>query len=154
MKIFNKSLNEGKLPKDWKVAIPIFKKGSLSDPGNYRPMSLTAIVCKIFESFIRNSLYNHLVTNKLLSKHQFGFCFGRSCTSNLLVTLNDWIYKLDNNIPLDAFYLYFSKAFDTIPHKRLINKLKDYGILGNILNLIEDFLFDRYQYVKIKIEIK
>ena len=151
MLIFNKTLSQGKIPSIWKVAevVPIFKKGSKCDPGNYRPVSLTSIVCKVFEGFIRNAIYNHLISNKLLSDHQFGFCSGRSCVTNLLVTLNNWIHKLDNNIPLDAFYLDFSKAFDTVPHKRLINKLSAYGIQGNLLRWIEDFLSDRSQYVKI-----
>merc|ERR1739842_187527 len=74
--IFRKSMATGKIPSAWKVAEvkPIFKKGDKSDPGNYRPVSLTSIVCKVFESFLRDALYEHLVKNKLLSKHQFGFC--------------------------------------------------------------------------------
>ena len=64
-------------------------------------MSLTSILCKIFESFIRRALYAHLIENKLLSEHQFGFCQGRSCVSQLLVTLCDWMYDLDNDIPVD-----------------------------------------------------
>ena len=80
---------------------PIFKKGKKSSPGNYRPVSLTSILCKIFESFIRRALYAHLIENKLLSEHQFGFCQGRSCVSQLLVTLCDWMYDLDNDIPVD-----------------------------------------------------
>ena len=105
-------MQEGRIPKKWKVAEvrPIFKKGKKSLPGNYRPVSLTSILCKIFESFIKRALYSHLIENKLLSEHQFGFCQGRSCVSQLLVTLCDWMSDLDNDIPVDVAYLDFRKA--------------------------------------------
>ena len=149
--LFNKSMSEGKIPYLWKEAEvrPIFKKGNKSNPGNYRPVSLTSVLCKIFESFVRDELYNHLVDNKLLSDDQFGFCKGRSCVSQLLVTLQEWLQNLDNSVPTDAIYLDLSKAFDTVPHLRLINKLRGYGVTGNILNWITDFLKDRTQYVSV-----
>ena len=122
--IFDKSLSEGKLPSEWKDAEvrPIFKKGDKTAPGNYRPVSLTSVVCKVFESFIRDALYNHLVNNKLLSTEQFGFCKGRSCLTQLLATIYDWFLNLDNNIPVDAVYLDLRKAIDTVPHRRLLKK--------------------------------
>ena len=67
-----------------------------------------------------------LVNNNLLSKHQFGFVSGRSTVTQLLVTLNEWLFGLDNNVPIDAAYMDFRKAFDTVPHQRLLNKLKGY----------------------------
>ena len=78
-------------------------------------MSLTSVVCKIFEKFLRDALNKHIVKNDLLSNHQFGFCKGRSCTTQLLVTLNHWLTNLDNTIPVDAIYLDFRKAFDAVP---------------------------------------
>ena len=149
--IFDKSLSEGKLPSEWKDAEvrPIFKKGDKTAPGNYRPVSLTSVVCKVFESFIRDALYNHLVNNKLLSTEQFGFCKGRSCLTQLLATIYDWFLNLDNNIPVDAVYLDLRKAFDTVPHQRLLNKLNAYGIQGLLHNWIEDFLYERSQYVSV-----
>ena len=149
--LFNTTIRTGKIPKAWKVAEvrPLFKKGNKTSPGNYCPVSLTAIVCKLFESFVREALYNHLVDNKLLSIHQFGFCKGRSCISQLLVTIHNWISCMDRDIPTDAIYLDLSKAFDTVPHKKLIHKLKGYGIGGSILNWITDFLSDRTQYVSV-----
>ena len=106
-------------------------------------------MCKIFETFVRDALYNHLTNNNLLSEDQFGFCKGRSCDSQLLVTIHDWMIDLDNNIPTDAIYLDLSKAFDTVPHQRLLNKLKGYGIGGKVLSWISDFLTDRSQYVSV-----
>ena len=149
--IFRKSMATGKIPSAWKVAEvkPIFKKGDKSDPGNYRPVSLTSIVCKVFESFVRDTLYDHIVNSGLLSNVQFGFCKGRSCVTQLLVTINEWMKSLDGNVPVDAIYLDFSKAFDTVPHERLIQKLRSYGIGGNLLSWVQDFLRDRTQYVTV-----
>ena len=112
-------------------------------------MSLTSIICKVFETFVRDALTKHLKTNNLLSDNQFGFSKGRSCTSQLLVTLNEWFQLLDSKIPVDAAYLDFRKAFDSVPHKRLITKLHGYGVRGSVLNWISDFLSGRYQYVSI-----
>ena len=89
--IFKKSLETGTVPKDFKEAYisPIFKKGSRNDPGNYRPVSVTSIPCKILESIIRDSMVNHLDIHKLIAKEQHGFVKGRSCLTNLLETLDD-----------------------------------------------------------------
>ena len=149
--IFNKTMEQGKLPHQWKEAEvrPIFKKGCKSTPGNYRPVSLTSILCKIFEGFVRDALYKHIVENNLLSAKQFGFCKGRSCVTQLLYTINKWMTCLDNHTPVDAIYLDFAKAFDTVPHKRLLSKLEGYGVQGNVFNWIKDFLTDRTQYVSV-----
>ena len=127
---------------------PIFKKWDKTCSGNYRPFSLTSVVCKLFEGLIRDGSCDHLNQNKLLSDCQFGFSKGRSCVTQLLITINDWMTELDDSIPVDAVYLDVRKAFDTVPHKRLIIKLKGYGITGNILEWIQDFL-SRRQYVNI-----
>ena len=149
--LFDYSLNEGCIPDDWKNAEvrPIFKKGDKSNPGNYRPVSLTSVICKLFEKFIKDSLNNHLINNNILSKEQFGFVSGRNTITQLLVTINDWMLELDNDNILDAAYMDFRKAFDTVPHQRLICKLKSYNIKGPILNWIVSFLTNRSQYVKI-----
>ena len=109
----------------------------------------TTVVCKVFEGFVRDSLYNHFIENNLLSDNQFGFCKGRSCVTQLLVTIDEWMKHLDDNIPVDAIYLDFHKAFYSVPHKRLINKVKGYGVKGKVLNWVEDFLSDRKQYCSV-----
>ena len=149
--LFDKTITQGKLPSQWKIAEvrPIFKKGIKTSPGNYRPVSLTPIICKVFEGFIKDSIFKHLIHNNLLSDDQYGFCGGRSCTTQLLNTINDWFSYLDKNIPVDAVYLDFRKAFDTVPHERLLNKLHGYGVRGQLLDWIRDFLKDRSQYVTI-----
>ena len=85
-------MKAGKIPKKWKTAEvkPIFKKGSKTEAGNYRPVSLTSVVCKLFESFIRDALCSHLADNDLLSPFQYGFSKSRSCTTQLLSTLSDF----------------------------------------------------------------
>ena len=150
-KLFERSLKEGKIPRLWKEAEvrPIYKKGKKSSPGNYRPVSLTSILCKMLEGFIRTELYKHLVDNKLLSVDQFGFCKGRSCLTQLLVTINEWMGCLDEHVPVDAAYLDFKKAFHSVPHRGLLSKLSGYGISGQLLSWIEDFLSDRMQYVSV-----
>ena len=141
----------GCIPSQWKNAEvrPIFKKGDKSNPENYRPVSLTSVICKLFEKFIKEALNNHLINNNILSKEQFGFVSGRNTITQLLVTLNDWMHDLDNDNCVDAAYMDFRKAFDTVPHQRLITKLKSYNIKGPILNWIISFLSDRSQFVKI-----
>ena len=90
-KIFQVSLKTGKLPKIWKDAnvTPIFKgKGKKSDPSNYRPISLTAIPCKIMEKLVKNVMVRHLVNNNLICTHQHGFMRAKSCLTNLLECLD------------------------------------------------------------------
>ena len=147
--LFNETLKEGKLPKDWKLAYitGVFKKGSKHLPENYRPISLTSILCKIMERFVRDSVIDHLMENGVLSEKQFGFISGRSTLTQLLYYLNDCLEKIANGNVVDAIYLDFSKAFDTVPHRRLLGKLESYGVQGEILEWINSFLKDREQQV-------
>ena len=126
---------------------PIHKKGDRGNPGNYRPVSLTAVTCKILESIIREKIMDHMVTNRLFCDEQHGFVPGRSCMTQLLTCIDDWTAELDVGNPLDAVYLDFQKAFDTVPHQRLIYKVESYGIGKSIVDWIRDFLTDRRQRV-------
>ena len=101
------------------------------------------------ETFIKRALNDHLINNDLLSNHQFGFVSGRSTITQLIVTINEWLHSMDNDVAVDAAYMDFRKAFDSVPHQRLINKLKGYNVKGPILNWIRSFLSDRLQFVKI-----
>ena len=120
--LYNLSLKRGKLPQDWKQALvtPIFKKGSRYDPNNYRPVSLTSQVCKVLESFVSASITDFLLQNKLTTQYQHGFTRRKSCLTNLLSALNNWTLSLDNGVGTDVIYLDFQKAFDTVPHCRLM----------------------------------
>ena len=136
---------------DWKIAhvTPIHKKGSKSTPNNYRPVSLSSIPCKILESLIRDQLIRHLQDNNIISDYQHGFLSRRSCVTNLLLAMEDWSYNLDNGTPTDIAYLDFAKAFDRVPHCRLLSKLERYGVANPLLKWIENFLSSRSQKVKI-----
>eukprot|EP00794_Sanderia_malayensis_P011225 gene11225-12404_t len=147
--IMQKSLEEGFLPQDWKDAIvsPIFKKGSRSIPGNYRPVSLTSVVCKINESIIRDHVLQHLLKNNLLACCQHGFVEGKSCITQLLECLDIWASILDKGGCLDIVYMDFAKAFDKVPHERLVRKRKGLGVTGSVINWIYSFLSGRRQKV-------
>ena len=142
-------MDSGFIPKQWKTAnvTPIFKKGSRKLPSNYRPISLTSVICKVFESLIRNAIMDYLFTNDLLAKEQHGFMPGRSCVTQLLTALEGWTTSLQNGIPIYVIYLYFSKAFGSAPHRRLLVKLQAHGIKGKLLNWIRAFSTDRRQRV-------
>ena len=149
--IFNKSLQLGEMPDEWKLAnvTPIFKKGSKSLPSNYRPISLTSVVCKMLETLIREKLVNHLEDNELIRNTQHGFRSKRSCLTNLLDFLHDVFHCYDESKAVDVIYLDFQKAFDKVPHKRLLTKLKSHGIDGLVLRWIENWLNNRKQRVVI-----
>ena len=149
--LFNLSIKTGQLPKDWKTAevTAIFKKGTRSDPGNYRPVSLTCISCKVLESLIRDELVKFFTDNNLYAKCQHGFRKKRSCVTQLLQVMEDITMYMDNRNPVDIIYLDFRKAFDTVPHERLLRKLEAYGINGYVISWIREFLSDRIQAVKV-----
>ena len=149
--IFRKSLRSGEVPEDWRRAniTCIFKKGNKQDPGNYRPVSLTSVICKLLESNIREEIMNHLSKHNLLSDSQFGFRKNRSTILQLLTVMEDWTEALDNNLQVDTVYMDFRKAFDSVPHKRLIKKLAGYGIDGTLLTWLKNFLNERKQRVVI-----
>ena len=149
--LLNKSLESSVLPDDWKIGYitPIYKKGNKTKVDNYRPVCLTSIVIKIFESIIKDTLSNYLSDNNLLSPNQHGFVPRRSCCTQLLHALNDWTLSLDERLSTDVVYFDFSKAFDSVPHTRLLLKLQAYGINGQLLSWFKSFLTGRRQCVKI-----
>ena len=145
--IFTSSLEQGKLPDIWKSAniTPIFKKGNKSNPLNYRPVSLTSVICKMLERIIREEWVDMLEQQKILTGKQFGFRQGRSCVSNLLCYY-DRVSEImqDREGWVDSIYLDFSKAFDKVPHKRLIWKLQHIGGVSDmLLEWMKDFLQGR-----------
>ena len=152
MTIMNSSLRSGILPDDWKQATvsPIYKKGPKNQPSNYRPVSLTSIICKMMESILtKTMIMPHLMRENLLSNKQYGFIPGRSTTTQLLHYLDSCAEAIADGDVIDIIYFDFAKAFDTVPHRRLLKKIESYGIHGNILKWINGFLSNRRQTVKV-----
>jgi hypothetical protein len=150
--IFSYSSMSSQIPKIWKESIvcPIPKKGNSSNPADYRPISLLCPISKIMEEIVFNTLQSHVVRLWALPDEQHGFRKGRSVTSQLLETFNDFTSHLENKKCVDAIYFDFAKAFDTVPHNKLIQKLEDIGISGSLLNWLIDYLNDRTFKVKIQ----
>lgn len=116
--IFNQSLMFGEVPKRWKhsYVTPLLKKKPGSDINNYRPISITSILCRIFEKGIKSHLFEHLSRNGLIPDCQHGFVPKKSVETNMLECLNDWTYFLESKKACDVIYLDFSKAFDRVSH--------------------------------------
>ena len=154
-RIFRRSAEERKAPQAWKLGNvpPIYKKGSKEEPGNYRPVCLTSVPCKIFESIIADLIVEHLEINKLLIDSQHGFRHNRSCLSNLLEFFHKMFSIYDNSRAIDIIYLDFQKAFDKVPHKKLMIKTRALGIIDEISDWIEDWLTNRKQRVVINGEV-
>ena len=127
----------------------IFKKGNRKTAGNYRPVSLTSIICKYMEQCVKDHIVKHMIRNKLFSMQQFGFIKGRSTVLQLLNVIDSWTKALDKGESIDVVYLDLMKAFDTIHHKRLVDKLKSYGIEYYTLRWIQAFLSDHIQQVNV-----
>lgn len=149
--IFNKSLCDKRVPSLWKRAnvTPIFKKGKKSEPGNYRPISLTSVISKILEKILREKITSFVEKHNLIFDTQHGFRNNRSCLTNLLEFFNYIFSNYDDKIPSDIIYLDLQKAFDTVPHKRLLIKLKAHGIGEGLCFWIENWLTNRKQRVVI-----
>ena len=149
MVMFNKTLKDGKVPDDWKSSniAPIFKNGKRGLPKNYRPVSLTSQVSNIFESIIGDRIVYHLESQCLLRDSQHGFRKGKSCLTNLLTFLDRVTGSVDEGDAVDVVFLDLAKAFDKVPHQRLIKKLKIHGIEGDLLNWIVSWLTGRKQRV-------
>ncbi len=150
---YNKSFEEGILPIICKTAavIPVHKGGDKSLASQYRPISLTSVIIKIFERIIRKELVHFLESNKLMNESQHGFRKGRSCIS-ALIEVYDYIMQslADPHIDcIDMIYLDFAKAFDKVDHHILLHKLKALGITGKLGIWLSNFLTNRIQYVQI-----
>ena len=142
--VYTRCLSEGTLPPEWKLAnvAPIFKKGSKSSAGNYRPVSLTCVLCKVMESILRDEIVIHLTKYNLIRSSQHGFTAGRSCLTNLLEYLEDLSRLVDQGHAVDIVYLDFAKAFDKVPHMRLIMKCHGLGQMSHIWNFL--FYFEGF----------
>lgn len=140
-KIFVQSLASGVLPEEWKIGkvIPLHKQGDKQSPLNYRPISLISTPCKILEHIIFTHLVNYLDSNSFFSPSQHGFRKSLSCETQLLTFTNDVLSILDRGSQIDCVFLDFCKAFDKVPHKRLLFKLSQLNLDPNVLSWITCF---------------
>ena len=147
--IFQRSVDTGTLPNVWLKAnvSSVFKKGKKDLAENYRPISLTSVISKLLEHVICKAILCHLENNDILTNLNHGFRSGYSCETQLLVTSHDLLKSQDKGIQVDMAILDFSKAFDTVPHNKLLHKLDKYGIKGPLHAWLKNFLTKRYMRV-------
>ena len=136
--IYNESLARGEVPDELQQAnvSPVFKKGEKYDAANYRPVSLTCICCKTLEHILVSNINKHLALDSILADCQHGFRSQRSCETQLVQFVHDIISNLDGAVnrghkQTDLIIMDFAKAFDKVPHRRLLHKLEYYGIRGS-----------------------
>jgi hypothetical protein len=147
--LFQAIMDERSFPSEWRQAlvIPIHKKGPLDQPKNFRPISLTSVICKVCESIVRDVLVEHVIENSLFAPSQYGFVKGKSCVLQLLDSINFVTEAINAGDAVDMVFMDFAKAFDKVPHRRLLLKLRAYGVTGNVLSFVESFLSGRTQRV-------
>ncbi|RMC22128.1 hypothetical protein DUI87_03001 [Hirundo rustica rustica] len=149
--IYQESWLTGEVPGDWKLAnvTPVYKKGRKEDPGNYRPVSLTSVPGKIMEQFILSALTQHLQDGQGIRPSQHGFTKGRSCLTNLVSFYDQVTHLVDAGKAVDVVYLDFSKAFDTVSHSILLDKLAAHGLDRSTLRWVRNWLDGRAQRVMV-----
>ena len=147
--IFQASLSTGTVPEDWKQAniTSVFKKGEFFKASNYRLVSLTCICSKLLEHVVVSQLRDHFDANSILADYQHGFRAQRSCVTQLISLTQELHQHLEDKKQVDMIVLNFSKAFDKVPHQRLMTKMWNYGIQGSTHAWIKSFLLGRSQRV-------
>ena len=146
--IFNLSLRTKIVPSSWKIAkvTPLFKKGSLNDPNNYRPISILPSLAKIFERHIHSHFMAYLNNSNLLCKEQSGFRSFHSCQTALTSLVDEWASAIDKDKLVGILLIDFRKAFDLVNHNILIEKLKLYKCSDATVSLFKSYLSDRLQF--------
>ena len=149
--IFNLSMLTGIIPNEWKLShiTPIFKKGSRSDPLQYRPVSVPSVPSKCHERLISDVMAPFCLENNIISEHQFGFVKGRSVEDSLLLTYDHIIRLVDQGKQCDLVLFDFTKAFDRVSHPILLAKLQAVGITGHLHRWLSNFLQNRYMTTRI-----
>ena len=114
--IFQRSLDQGKLPQIWKEAnvSPIFKKGDRADPATYRPISLTCVLCKVLEHIVASSLSKHFTNSNILYDLQHGFREKRSCETQLIMLMDELAKNMQTGFQTNLILLAFSTAFGKV----------------------------------------
>jgi hypothetical protein len=147
--LWRRSLDDGEVPQQLKLGLitPIHKGEAKTEPANYRPVTLTSHLVKVFEKIVAKQLVNHLKVHNLFNVNQHGFRDGRSCLSQLIQHHQKVLDALEDGKQVDVVYLDFSKAFDKVDHGLLLEKLRRIGVGGRLLGWIHSFLIGRKQVV-------
>ena len=147
--IFQNSLDSGTVPSDREKAqvCPLFKTGDKTDTANYRPISVTCLLCKTMEHIIASNLCKHFNQNNIIYDLQHGFREKRSCETQLIQLVEDLARGMTSGKQSDPILLDFSKAFDKVNRLKLLYKLQLHGVQGKTLGWIESFLIGRTQCV-------
>ena len=150
--LFNKSIKLGEYPKCLKIGkvLPLFKKGKLDEPGNYRPIIILPAINKVFEKIIFNRLTSFFNSKKIIKNNQFGFRPGYSTELALCKFNEDILTDIDNGYATCAVLIDLSKAFDSVNRTILLFKLFNYGIRGNTYNLLKSYLSNRNQFIHVE----
>jgi len=149
-KLFNLSIKTGQVPTAWKMSsvVPIPKSSVQDSPRNYRPISLLSILSKVLERHNMHWIISaHLADNNIMSNAQWGFSAGKGTVTALLLTTYDWFRILEDKRDICAVFFDFSKAFDTVPHGPLLDKLLQLGLNEYVTRWITDYLTCRQQKV-------
>ena len=125
------------------------QKGEKTDPNNYRPISILNCINKIYEKLIYARLYRYLTEHDILYKYQFGFRQNHSTTQALIEIADHIKESIDNKLHVCGIFLDLTKAFDTVNHAILLNKLYNYGIRGTAHKLFKSYLSNRFQFVSL-----
>ena len=147
--LFQKSIDTGAIPLIWTSAnvVPLFKKGNKEDPANYRPISLTCILCKVLEHIVASNLSDHFDKHNILYDLQHGFRQRRSCETQLIQLVDELSTNMTKGLQTDLVLLDFSKAFDKVNHLKLLYKLESHGVNQSTVLWIRNFLIGRTQKV-------
>ena len=148
---YNDFMQTGYFPDILKVGkiTPVFKKGDQEKFENYRPVSTLPIFGKLFEKIIYSGLYGYLTSKGILYDNQFGFRKSHSCSHALNYSISEIQKCLNNKKHVIGIYIDLSKAFDTIDHVKLLDKLHMYGVRGTTHSLLKSYLSNRLQYTSI-----
>ena len=139
----------GRVPQGWKqsIIVPVPKTSAACTPDNYRPVSLLSVLSKVLERHMYGIITNHLQNFHPLAESQWGFLLGKSTVTGLLATTHNWLSILEGGGEIGAVFFDLRKAFDSIPHEALLDKLKVTGLSNPILAWITDYLTCREQKV-------
>ena len=145
--LYNFSLQSGSIPRDWKQSnvTAVYKHGPCEDPSNYRPISVVPVVAKVLERLVASQLNGYCEDNQLLSPYQGAYHSGRSTEQILLFAVNTIVNALDHRWVVCAAFLDLRKAFDSLDHVMLLERVSAMGVHGTELFWFIDYLSQRVQ---------